>query len=245
MFDVFLFNGYSSSICKIGDKNVAMILKNGTKSLEKFCRINGHTITSVKVDPDLDVENKDYIIDVYFRDPVDRYFSALNTVKDIYKLPNTVRTLDEVSKAENGNGFWFDNHFFPQYWFMISAYIESWNSDRVFFRFHDFNNIGEILGKVKENVGINKDLKSAANRHIVKQRYVYDAAIYHQLLGETLNYPELLDFFSKVTDGFPRVADYVAKTSPVNHAGDTQKKVDYYNQALDQLAEIAKKSKKY
>jgi hypothetical protein len=244
MFDSFFFNSNSAPICKIGDKNIAMILKNGTSSLKKLAGDNGYEITSVRADFDMG-RTEDYFIDVYIRNPVDRYFSALDTVNRMYKLPVDTPTMDQVEVDQQRNGFFIDTHFYPQYWYMIAAYIQSSNSDNLYFRFHDFADIGQILSTVKENANPDKDLKSASNRQIIKRRYIYDLAIFHQLTGKTLNYPELLEFYSHTVRGHPRLAEYILKTSPKHHDADTQKKVDHYNQALDKISQLAKNIKRY
>lgn len=246
MIDIFFINqSYGSKIYKINNQNILRILKNGTTSLEQYCRTNSCEITTVRDDFNPD---QDYYVDVYFRNPIERYFSAKETVKNMYKFSNSSLPpmLDEDEDVEDltPRGFFLDSHFYPQYWSLLWAYVESYCSNRVFFRLHPFEDIDKVLNGLNLNKNNIQDHGGAINRKILKEKYIYDLEIYNHLLGKTLNYEELWDFLSFSEKTHPRIGNFIRLTNPRHHNLKTEEKINLYKNALDDITKIANKAKK-
>lgn len=258
MIDSFLFRMPAAEIYKVNGKNILKIYKNGSSTLRDLCSSSPDTCKHRDLELDFDeFDNKSidgkYFLDVYLRDPVDRYFSAVGTVKEIYG--NNIHTLDMnpmTSVKTVNNGFFFDIHFFPQYWFIQQAYVDFGSNDKLYFRFHDLNELNKITGNKRSNVTPeSKKVKhSASSRFIVRSSYVFDYILYQLCIGKTMNYTDLIKVYGEGLDSrfAGKLKHYIEKTNPENHdkmLASTDDKIDHYNRALDQIAEIAKKSKKY
>ena len=255
MIDPFLFRMPAAEIYKVNGKNILKIYKNGSSTLRDLC--DASPKTCIHRDLELDFEefdtkdlNKKYFLDVYLRNPVDRYFSAISTVKEIYG--KEIKTLDTNPLTTTNNGFFFDVHFYPQYWFIQQAYVDFGSNDKLYFRFHDLADLDKITGSKRSNVTPeSKKIKhSAGTRFIVKSSYVFDYILYQLCIGRTINYTELIKVYGEGLDSryAGKLKHYIEKTSPENHdkmLASADDKIDHYNRALDQIVEIAKKSKKY
>ena len=238
----FFAGGPPGEIAKINGKNVAIILKNGQTSIRKFCEKNNHNIRLIRNDfADWQESNKDepYVVDVYIRDPVRRYLSALTTIKNLHDdvygnitLPHTYPFFGEEKHM------FVDPHIFPQYWTIVHSYIMCWSNDNIHFRLNDFNSIGELVGNVHENqtVFTNRSTRrvkefkpvyqplNKAELDTVERRYYFDIKIHENLLGKTLNYKELMTYFANWVNtespesrkGWPRWAKFIEKHHPKN-----------------------------
>lgn len=232
----FFSGGTNAEVAKINNKNVLIILKNGQTSIKKYCNENNHKLVALRDDFHA---NEPYIVDVYFRDPVRRYLSALTTVKELNReiydhvpMPHT-RDYFSIEKA-----MFVDPHTYPQYWWLIHAYVMSFSSDNLYFKFNDFTKIGELVGDTHENqtrfknqfgrrVKTNKPVYQSLNKtemDAVDRRYYFDIKIYENLIGKTLNYNELMSCFAEWIDiepqssrkGWPRWAEFIKKHHPKN-----------------------------
>lgn len=232
----FFAGGTNAEIAKIGDKNILVMLKNGQTSIKKYCDENNHKLVALRDDFQ---EGKPYVVDVYFRDPIRRYFSALTTVKEtnheIYDrmpLPHSYEYTSDEKKM------FLDPHTYPQYWYLVHSYVMTWCSDNLYFRFNDFIKIGEVVGDIHENqtknknqfgrrVKTNKPVYQSLNKtemDAIDRRYYFDINIYKNLIGQTLNYNELMDHFSNWINsepqesrkGWPRWAKFISKHNPKN-----------------------------
>lgn len=256
--DPYFFPYISSNIARIGNANVSLMLKNASTSIKKLCDKHGYGYGLGCVS-DFFPRDDDFVVDVYFRNPVDRYFSALQTVLSIHSFKEQdvplLHTVIDKWDHHHPQSILMDPHFQPQYWYLNSLYVRSRCSNRLYFRFHDFVDISAVLGDINLNQsGADKTQYSAAHRTTIKHRYFYDCAIYNHFVGKTVNYEELTDQLSEILLGNqnsliipdkPLYAHYISKSNPKNSREKVQEKFDQYNQALEQIENICRKTKKY
>ena len=255
MIDSFLFRMPAAEIYKLNGKNILKIYKNGSSTLRDLCKSSPESCNHTELELDFEkFDNKSidgkYFLDVYLRNPVDRYFSAVGTAKEIYG--KDIHTLDMNPMATINNGFFFDIHFFPQYWFIQQAYVDFGSNDKLYFRFHDLADLSKVTGSKKSNVtpDAKKIKHSAGTRFTVKSCYVFDYILYQLCIGRTMNYTDLIKVYSEGLDSryAGKLRHYIEKTSPENHdklLASSDDKTKHYNRVLEEIAQLAKKSKKY
>ena len=178
--DPWFFDRVDNNIVNIDGKFYSMILKNGTTSIEAKHGDRGVALRDVwlsRYDHASRID-KPFVVNVILRDPVSRYFSALDTVKKITEHYNTGlgKTMDLQERlTSSGNAGWYlDPHMFPQYWWLVNAYISTNCSPDLHFHFIPISDLDEILGNTKrKNISKQSYLKtsSASQRSIIKQRY--------------------------------------------------------------------------
>ena len=239
----FLPHVVAANIYTIGNRHISVMLKNGSSTLHQYAKENNIPIHDVKelFEP---VGDKKIVIDVIIRDPVDRYFSALDTVTDIYKLDKTIPTPEKVDFLASNSGIFLDNHYYPQYTFLISSFVQSWCSNNLYFRFIDMSELKELVGDIHSNSRpLSKKYKpNVVEKNIIKQKYYFDMKIYGHLMGQTLNYIELLDFFQEFMEKkyagqpklhLPRWIHYLNQISPKNHVDNFQDEIAKYKNVFD------------
>jgi hypothetical protein len=255
LVDPWFFDRVGNNVVEINGELYSMILKNGTTSIENVVGDRGFGLkqwweenvgSSISDEPDEPV-----VVNIIWRDPLDRYFSALRTTKVITEAAGTnldCQTMDRVERNSpyNNTGWYLDPHMFPQYWYVIQAYILCNCSDKLYFRFIPIDNLDDILGvETRENVSPPDDKKSSATeRKIIKERYTIDMRIWHHALHKTLNYNEFMDLIvAHGGDKMPRYTQYYEKTHPRHNVENYKEIVQTFNENLEKIEEIAKKSK--
>ena len=239
----FLPHVVASNIYTIDNRHISVILKNGSSTLHQYAKENDILISDIRklFEP---VSDKKVVIDVVIRDPIERYFSALNTVTKIYNLDKTVPTPEKVERHAQNAGLFLDNHYYPQYTFLTSAFVQSWCSNNLYFRFIDMSELNELVGDIHINATLlsEKYKPDVVEKNIIKQRYYFDMKIYGHLMGQTLNYIELLDFFQKFMDieytsgtglHMPRWMYYLNMINPKNHVDNFQDEIAKYKNVFD------------
>lgn len=230
VFKVFLPDPYffdqsmpGQDIAKIGNKNVLIILKNGQTSIRKYCKDNDLTILPIDCDY---TDDSKYIVDVFFRNPISRYYSALKTLKEGHPTIYDNIPLPHTVDYAYGMNMFGDPHTYPQYWYIFYVYVLCWCSDNLYFRLNDFNSIGNLVGNVHENKKNHIAYRklSKMEMDLVKKRYYIDIKIYQNLLNKTVSYNDLISYFSSWIDGEsdnsvnkrPRWSTYIKKHHPKN-----------------------------
>ena len=243
----FLPHSYSANVYLIKNRYVSVILKNGSSSLHQYASENNIQITDVKeiFSEELNL-NKKIVIDVVIKDPIDRYYSALHTVNDMYNLPDSVPTLERVKRHSSDTGIFLDNHFYPQYLFAIAAFVQSWCSTNLYFKFIDISELNNFVGDIRNNFRLNKQpYNDATEKHTIRQKYFFDMKIYNHLIGKTINFVELLDFFSQSIDEhftnenlhMPRWAHYLKQVNPENHVDNHHAEIAKYTNVFGNFIE--------
>lgn len=234
----------SANVYLIKNRYISVILKNGSSSLHRYASENNIQMTDVKqlFSEELNL-NKKVVINVIIRNPIDRYYSALSTVKDIYNLPDSIPTLEQVERHSNNSGIFLDNHFYPQYLFAVSAFVQSWCNTNLYFKFVDISKLSSFVGNIHKNIRLDKSqiYNDVTEKHILRQKYYFDLRIYNHLIDKTVNFVELLDFFYHCMDNdynnknlhMPRWAHYLKQTNPENHVDNYHSEIAKYTSVFD------------
>lgn len=258
--DPWFFDRVDNNIVNIDGKFYSMILKNGTTSIESVLGDRGVALRDIwlsRYDYASRID-KPFVVNVILRDPVARYFSALDTVKKITEHHNTGlgKTMDlQERMTSSGNAGWYlDPHMFPQYWWLVNAYISTNCSPDLHFRFISIDDLDEILGNTKrKNTSKQSYLKtsSASQRSIIKQRYNIDLQTWNNMLYKTMNYEQWVEeiginiktYFNDIKQTFPRYQHYYNQTNPMKNVDNFDLKIEQFNEALEKIQEIVKNSK--
>lgn len=200
MLDRFLFVDWGAHVFDIDGTYVAKILKNGTRSLHAYCNEHGYKVKDVAYDiPDC------RSIDVYMRNPTDRYLSGLATVK---RITNHIEDLNypcsipgRISPRHvdfEGSGFYFDMHQYPQYWYFLQAYVDLDCTNDLMFNVYDISQLGErVVGdihlhKMTEHPSQFQEC-TEEERERIETKYWIDNRIYQECMGKTVSMLDILD----------------------------------------------------
>ena len=233
-----------ANVCKIKDRYISLILKNASTSIHKYAEDNNLTVTSIGDICENLSSNQKIVVDVVIRHPIDRYFSALDTVKKVYNLDSSVVTPEQVDKSNFPAGMFVENHYYPQYLFCIAAYIQSECNNNLYFNFIGIDEINDLIGNIHLNKRSLTDQSAppAHEKHIIKQKYYFDLQIYNHLIGKTCNLVQLIRFFEEYLDYrhpgllgiyYPKYIHYLNQINPENHNNNYEKEIAKYKNVFD------------
>ena len=258
--DPWFFDRVDNNIVEIDGEFYSMILKNGTTSIDAKLGNRGFPLRdfwlekyghAIKIQTPL-------VVNIILRDPVARYFSALSTTKKITDHYNTGigQTMDVQERmTSSGNAGWYlDPHMFPQYWYLINAYISTNCSKDLHFRFVPIGDLDKILGNTKRKNVSNKsflEISSASQRSIIKQRYNIDLQTWNHMLYKTMNYEQWVEeicsnirtYFNDIKLTFPRYQHFYNQTNPMKNVDNFNSSIKSFNETLEKIEEITKNSK--
>ena len=258
--DPWFFDRVDNNIVDIDGKFYSMILKNGTTTIESKLGNRGVALRDIWLDKYEHASRlkEPFVVNVILRDPVVRYFSALNTTKTITEhygtgMGKTMDLQERITSSSNA-GWYLDPHMFPQYWWLINAYISTNCSADLHFRFIPIEDLDKILGSTKrKNTSSKSYLKtsSASQRSIIKQRYNIDLQTWNNMLYKTMNYEQWVEeisvnirtYFNDIKQTFPRYQRYYNQTNPMKNVDNFDHKKQEFNKTLEKIEEIVKKSK--
>jgi len=258
--DPWFFDRVDNNIIEIDNQFYTMILKNGTTSIEAKLGDRGYPLRDywLKNYGHASKLKKPLVVNVIFRDPVSRYFSALGTAKKITNYYGTGmgKTMDRQERAtSHGNAGWYlDPHMFPQYWWLVNAYISTNCSPDLHFRFVPIEELDSILGNsARKNTSEESYIKTsgASQRSIIKQRYSIDLQIWNNMMYKTMNYEQFIEeicfniktYFNDIKQTFPRYQRYYDQTNPMKNVDNFDSLVKSFNETLEKIEEITKNSK--
>lgn len=248
-------------VVEIDNEYYSMILKNGTSSIENYVGHRGISLKQIWMEKFGDSPNSEpdepFTINVIWRDPVSRYFSALRTVQVINEKYNITanRTMDQVPRkgpTTDSYGWYMDPHMHPQYWYLVNTFIYCNCSEKLRFKFMSINDLDKIIGKERKNASSEKPNTSASQRTIIKERYTIDLITNNYMIGETFNFPEWMEFLcdnltkyynNNKRINYPRYKNFYHLTNPKYSVSNFNKKMEKYNESLEKIAELAKNSK--
>lgn len=193
---------------------VYLIQKNGSTSLRRKC--SQHQWRMLK---NQDLKTLPYI-DVFVRDPEQRYVSGVNTVLQF--LARDYPDLDEDTSLWFLTRYNFLNrHFLPQWHWLLN--LSRFISQDCRIRFHDFNEFGSLVD-VHSRAGITpasdnlkkKILESNSNLLL----WFYTDQILLDLSGKSMTWKEVVEHyrtqhnecFKLATEKFYQLADVLPKT---------------------------------
>jgi|SaaInl5LU_22_DNA_1037371.scaffolds.fasta_scaffold05147_4 hypothetical protein len=258
--DPWFFDRVDNNIVDIDGKYYSMILKNGTTSVESKLGDRGVPLRDTWYEK-YGNENRleePFVVNVILRDPVARYFSALDTVKKITGHYDTGmgKTMDTQERmTSSGNAGWYlDPHMFPQYWWLVNAYISTNCSPDLHFRFVSIDELDKILGNItRKNTSPRSYVKTstASQRSIIKQRYNIDLQTWNNMLNKTMNYEQWVEeislnirtYFKDIKQTFPRYQRFYDQTNPMKNVDNFDIILKNFNETLEKIEEIAKNSK--
>jgi len=164
-----------------------LIHKNGSTSLEDLAKQYPDCYEIHQADL-LDKTKVEEVV-VFIRDPLERFFSGLNTQLDIYKIP-----LDVISNIINCDTAitFLDLHTTPQFW----AVLRLGKQHRVKFKFLPMSELYKVDDKIQHlnkgfsNIDIN--LTDAAVQRL-NHFYTEDIVMYNNFLNKTVSLDEIIE----------------------------------------------------
>ena len=188
------------------------IPKNGSCTISHFSRMN-EGIENITM-KDLDSNGK-YEIDVFLRDPLDRFYAGMVTAfyKSFQKSRDRARLVSLATKW-----VFVDRHLIPQYFFMLNCFDQCPDS---MLTFHSYKKISPVLKTdIQENITKDSHKKqmmewigehgSLAMEHgderddAIVKIYHPDKIMWNEFLGKTMHFNEIRERFNLEKEYFKR-----------------------------------------
>lgn len=173
-------------VYKIKDRFVYSIFKNGSSSMNHLALTN----QAIKLE-NINIVQAE-TIEVYLRDPVERFISGLSTYAFIQKIDDIQGFLKDVQVLKI-----VDKHFVPQYFWLLA--LAKYHKGSLSFK--DFVNFGEIC-KVNIVPWKENPYREKIQKHFSEEQFKsfleIDKMMRDNLLGKTRDIKEVVQEYKNV-----------------------------------------------
>jgi len=180
------------------NKGYLLIQKCGTQSLLNLTKTQPHRFSAITIDKLCITE-----VIVFIRDPIERFFSGLETQMNLYQFDATA--IDKLINRDNFIPI-IDSHTIPQFWFLLRSGLEN----NIRFTFKDISTLHEVDPTI---LNLNRNSKNKFNltdstRNKVSHFFTEDIVMYNQFLNTTTTLDVIINAIKQEKDFISDIEQY-------------------------------------